>query len=82
MDEADLLRRITVNPKVLAGKPVIRGTRLSVEFILNLMAHGETIQDVLSEYEGLSERDVYACLFFARKSLESTSFVPIVAESA
>ncbi len=58
----ELLSRITVNPKVMLGKPVIKGTRLSVEYILNLLAHGATITEILEEYEGLVEADIRACL--------------------
>ena len=76
MNDATLLDRITVNPKVLVGKPVIRSTRLSVEYILNLLAHGTSVQDILEEYDGLTEQDIQACLLFASRSVESTSFMP------
>ena len=69
--------RITTNPKVVVGKPVIKGTRLTVEYILNLPAHGSTVAAILDEYEGLVEADIQACLLFASKSLESTSFMPL-----
>jgi uncharacterized protein (DUF433 family) len=78
----ELLSRITVNPKVMLGKPVIKGTRLSVEYILNLLAHGATITEILEEYEGLVEADIQACFLFASRSLESTSFMPLVTEMA
>ncbi len=81
MDEARLLSRIVLDPKVLAGKPVIKGTRLSVEYILNLLAHDATTAEILAEYKGLTSDDVHACLVFAKKSLESTTFVPVSAES-
>lgn len=70
MDDHELLKRITLNPAILAGKPVIRGTRLSVEFILNILAHGATIDEILEEYEGLSRDDIKACLLFAGESLK------------
>jgi uncharacterized protein (DUF433 family) len=82
MSDTYLLDRITVNPKVLIGKPVIRGTRLSVEYILNLLAHGNSVQDILEEYDGLTEQDIQACFLFASRSLESTSFMPPVMEPA
>ncbi|KAB8320587.1 DUF433 domain-containing protein [Tolypothrix campylonemoides VB511288] len=75
MTDQELLSRITVNPKVMIGKPVIRGTRLTVEYILNLLAHGATITEILEEYEGLVEEDIRACLLFAKRSLKSTSFM-------
>lgn len=71
MKERELLERITLNPKVMVGKPVIRGTRLTVEYILGLLAHGATVPEILQEYEGLVEEDIQACLIFAAKSLES-----------
>jgi uncharacterized protein (DUF433 family) len=62
MKEQDLLNRISSSPRVMVGKPVIRGTRLSVEYILNLLAHGATVTEILEEYEGLVEADIRACL--------------------
>ena len=79
MTDRELLDRITTNPKVVVGKPVINGTRLTVEYILNLLAHGSTVIAILDEYEGLVEADIQACLLFASKSLESTSFMPLAA---
>jgi len=81
MTDAQLLERIVVDPKVVAGKPVIRGTRLTVDLILNLFAHGATEQEILSEYEGLTPEDIQACFLFATKSLESTEFMPLVSGS-
>ncbi|MBW4628103.1 MAG: DUF433 domain-containing protein [Brasilonema octagenarum HA4186-MV1] len=69
MTDQQLLERIVLNPKVLAGKPVIRGTRLSVEYILNLLAHDANVAEILEEYEGLSSEDIKACILFASKSL-------------
>ncbi len=82
MKDQQLLKRIALNPEVMVGKPVIRGTRLTVEYILNLMAHGATVEEILKEYEGLTLEDVQACLLFATKSLESTVFGPLVVEPA
>jgi len=82
MKDEILLERITVNPKVMVGKPVIRGTRLTVEFILNLLAHGATIAEILDEYNGLTPEDIQACLLFARESLSRTEFMPLVLETA
>jgi uncharacterized protein (DUF433 family) len=69
MNDDALLARITLNPAVLAGKPVIAGTRLSVEFIVNLLAHGSTVQDILAEYPRLTSDDVRACLLYAARSI-------------
>jgi uncharacterized protein (DUF433 family) len=69
MNTEQLLQRITSNPKIMGGKPIIKGTRLSVEYILNLLANGATYEEILEEYEGLSQDDIMACLLFATRSL-------------
>ena len=80
MKDQELLERITVNPKVMVGKPVIRGTRLTVEYILNLLAHGATVTEIVSEYKGLTKEDIQACILFATKSLENTTFMQLAVE--
>ncbi len=82
MNEARVLERITLNPKIMTGKPVIRGTRLTVEYILNLLAHGTTPATIREEYAGLEEADIQACLLFAVKALETTTFMPLSLEPA
>ena len=79
MSDQELLNRITTNSEVMAGKPVIKGTRLTVNYILNLLGHGATTAEILEEYEGLSEEDIRACLLFASQSLENTTFMPLIA---
>ena len=64
MTDEQLLERVTLNPKVMVGKPVIKGTRLTVEYILNLLAHGATVAEILEEYDGLTQEDIQACLLF------------------
>ncbi len=81
MSENELLARIAINPKVVLGKPVIKGTRLTVEYVLNLLAHGTTFEEILQEYEGLTVEDIQACLLFATRSLESTDFMPLGSET-
>lgn len=81
MKDEQLIERITLNPKVMVGKPVIKGTRLTVEYILNLLAHGATVAEILEEYKGLTQEDIQACFLFATKSLESTVFMPLTAET-
>ncbi len=66
----------------MVGKPVIRGTRLTVEYILNLLAHGATVTEILEEYKGLTQEDIQACLLFASRALENTAFMPLTAEMA
>jgi len=64
-----LLDRIVINPSVMVGKPIIRGTRLTVEYILNQLAHGATEAEILAEYDGLTRADIQASLLFAAQSL-------------
>ena len=82
MSDEELLERITVASDVMVGKPVIRGTRLTVDFILNLLAHGDKEEDILAEYQDLTAEDIKACFLFATKSIESTEFMPLVTEHA
>lgn len=82
MNDQQLLERIVLNPEVMVGKPVIKGTRLTVEYILNLLAHGATNSEILGEYEGLTLEDIRACILFATKSLSSTDFMPLTVEAA
>ncbi len=63
--------RIVADPKVLVGKPVVRGTRLSVEFIIGLLADGWSRTDILDEYPSLTDDDITACLNYARDILSS-----------
>jgi uncharacterized protein (DUF433 family) len=82
MKDHELLERIALNPKVMAGKPIIKGTRLTVEYILNLLAHGATTEGILEEYQGLKPEDIQACFLFATKSLGDTDFMPLMVETA
>ena len=63
--------RIAQNPKVMVGKPVIRGTRITVEIILRLLGRGWSMEDVLEAYPGLTREDILAAQAFAADSLES-----------
>lgn len=76
MKEKQLLDRIVLDPKVMVGKPVIRGTRLTVDFILNLLAHGTTEDDILNEYKGLEIEDIQACFLFSTKFLKNSGYFP------
>ncbi len=82
MKDDQLLGRIVLDPKIMVGKPIIRGTRLTVDFILNLLAHGATEKEILEEYRGLTGEDIRACFLFATKTLKETEFMPLEAESA
>jgi uncharacterized protein (DUF433 family) len=71
--------RIALDPNVLAGKPVIRGTRLSVEFVIGLMADGWDETDILANYPGIVHEDIIACLAYARDALSSEKVFPSAA---
>jgi uncharacterized protein (DUF433 family) len=61
----DLLGRITADPKIFGGKPIVRGMRISVELILSLLAQGQTAADILTDYPDLDIDDIRACLAYA-----------------
>lgn len=76
MDET-LLKRIEMNPKVLVGKPVIKGTRVPVELIVRMMAQGIAENDILEEYPRLQVEDIRAALSYAAWSLEHQDILPL-----
>jgi uncharacterized protein (DUF433 family) len=80
MKDQELLQRIAVNPKVMLGKPVIKGERLTVEYVLNLLAHGATSKEIINECKGLTQEEIQACILFATKSMENTTFMPLAVE--
>ena len=69
--------RIAVDPKVLVGKPVIRGTRISVEFVVDLLAAGWTHQQLLESYPHITEEDIRACLAYAGELLREEQIYPL-----
>jgi uncharacterized protein (DUF433 family) len=74
-----LSEHIVVDPEILAGKPVIRGTRLAVEFILELLAAGQSEADLLMNYPGLTHEDILACLSYASYLAHEYKAYPIPA---
>ncbi|HBR22718.1 MAG: antitoxin [Nitrospirae bacterium CG_4_10_14_3_um_filter_44_29] len=69
--------RITTNREILGGKPVIKGTRISVEFILELLSSGVTEDEILQDYPHLTKDDIRACLEYAAHSLKNEIFVEL-----
>jgi len=65
MNEQQLLARITINPKIFGGKPIIRGRRLAVEHILGMLAAADTVETLLEGYPWLEREDIQACLIYA-----------------
>ena len=72
----ELLKRIEINPKIMTGKPVIKGTRLPVQQILRLLAQGISTEEIMQDYD-LVKEDVFACILYATEMLENTAVVTI-----
>lgn len=70
--------RIIVDPDILVGKPVVKGTRMAVEFIIDLMAQGWSEAEILRNYPGLTQADVQACLSYASAVLQAEKVYPMV----
>lgn len=75
----DWQERIEIDPGILVGKPIVRGTRLAVEFIIDLLAQGWTEAEILRNYPGLTREDVQACLGYASATLQAEKVYPLVA---
>ncbi|MBI3942927.1 MAG: DUF433 domain-containing protein [Chloroflexi bacterium] len=73
----DWRERIVIDPDILVGKPVIRGTRLAVEFIVDLLAQGWAEPDILQNYPGLTQADIRACLRYASAILQAEKVFPL-----
>ncbi len=67
MEENELIRRVTVDPKIFGGKPIIRGKRLAVEHVLGMLAAGDSPDIILKGYDWLEMEDIQACLVYAHK---------------
>lgn len=81
MDEDNLLQRITVSPKIFAGKPIIRGRRLAVEHVLGMLAAGDSAETLLAGYPWLEREDIQACLLYARRLVGHERVEPFVVEA-
>jgi len=76
MKEEELLKRITVNPLIFGGKPIIRGMRITVEHILGMLAAGSTVEELLEGYPFLEKEDIQACLVYAHRLVAHERIVP------
>ena len=81
MNEDELLGRITVNPKIFGGKPIIRGRRLAVEHVLGMLAVGDTMEDILEGYPWLRKEDIQACFAYARRHVGHERIESLTMES-
>ena len=81
MNEQELLKRITINPKIFGGKPIIRGRRLAVEHVMGMLAAGDTWETILEGYPWLEREDIQACLVYAQRLIgrERIELMPPVA---
>lgn len=75
----DYLERISVDPRVLVGKPVIKGTRMPVSKILNLVAHGQSFEEIIDDYPGITEEDIKAALLYAGARLDHEDVITLSA---
>jgi uncharacterized protein (DUF433 family) len=80
-DEDELLRRITVNPKIFGGKPIVRGRRLAVEHVLGMLAAGDKPEDILGGYPWLEAEDIQACLAYAHRVVAHERIEPLSIEA-
>jgi uncharacterized protein (DUF433 family) len=74
---ATMIERITANPQIFGGKPIIRGTRISVEFILELLASDVSEDEILEDYPHLTKDDIQACLKYAARSCKNEIYVEL-----
>jgi uncharacterized protein (DUF433 family) len=81
MDQEALLSRITVNPAIFGGKPIVRGRRLAVEHVLGMLAAGDTVETILAGYPWLERDDVLACLAYAHRVIEHERVEPALTEA-
>ena len=78
MNETELLKRITVNPRIFAGKPLLRGYRLAVEHVIGMLAAGSTAEEILAGYDWLESDDIRACLAYARRAVAHERVEPVI----
>ena len=72
-----LLNRIEINPRIMVGKPVVKGPRIPVELILKMLSHEMSIKEILEEYPHLTKEDIQACLAYAAQALEVEEVLPL-----
>lgn len=77
MEEQELLSRITFNPNIFGGKPIIRGRRLAVEHVLGMLAAGDDSDDLLNAYPWLDKEDIQVCLLYAHRLVAQERIEPL-----
>jgi uncharacterized protein (DUF433 family) len=81
LNETNLLTRITIDPDIFGGKPIIRGHRLAVEHVLGMLAAGDSWETLLEGYPWLEAEDLQACLLYAQRAVDGTRFEPAMMET-
>jgi len=79
MNDEELLKRITFNPKIFGGKPIVRGMRIAVEHILGMLAAGSTVPELLEGYPFLEKEDIQGCLLYAYRMVAHERIEPALA---
>ena len=74
----ELLNRIVINPRVMVGKPIIRGTRIPVEIIIKLFAQGMTEKEILEDYPHITKKDIKAALMYGAEVVSSETIFPVI----
>ncbi len=82
MEENKLLERITYNPQIYGGKAIVRGRRLAVEHVLDLLASGHSEKDLFADYPWLEKEDISACLVYAARTIGNETVEPVLAKIA
>lgn len=82
LTEEQMLQRITIDPAIFGGKPIVRGRRLAVEHVLGMLAAGSSVEEILAAYPWMEEADIRACLFFARRVVGHERVDPPLGTSA
>lgn len=78
MSETKLLERITINPTIFGGKPIVRGRRLAVEHVLGMLAAGDTTESLVDAYPWLEYEDIQACLLYAQRLVGNEHVEPLI----
>ncbi len=81
MDENEILKRITANPAIFGGKPIIRGKRLAVEHVLGMLAAGDSYETLREGYPWLDREDILACLAYARRVVGNERVEPLLLDT-
>lgn len=79
--ETALNKRIVINPKIMVGKPIIKGTRITVDMIIKLIAQGLTIDEILEDYPNLKKEDIKAALIYVAEVIEGENVFPLTEDA-